>query len=80
MCMISYNMPINHVGSDGESSQTFREFMQDRIANIQNQEEWNELGRHHINLIYDDNWRDESPLNDPKNLAAPPPVSLNPRI
>ena len=72
--------PLIDQSSDGESSQTFRAFMQDRIANIQNQEEWNELGRHHLNLFYDDKWIEESPLDDPKNLAAPPPVPLNPKI
>ena len=72
--------PLTYQESDSESSQPFREMMKNRIANSQNQEEWQELARHHLNLMYDDKWIEESPQDEPKQLAAPPPVPLNPKI
>ena len=79
----SYNLsttPLIEQESDTGIMQEYRAGVQDVIANDQYRQEWNEIGRHHINLIYDNNWRDESPLDEPKNLAAPPLVPLNPRI
>ena len=71
----TYNLgttPLTHQESDSESSQPLREMLQNRIANSQNLEEWQELARHHLNLMYDDKWIEESPQDEPKNLALNP--------
>ena len=60
--------------------QTYRADVQDVLTNDQYRQDWIDIGRHHINLLYDDKWIDESPLDDPKNLAAPHTVPLNPKI
>ena len=59
--------------SDNEMLQRYRVDVQNALANNQYQQNWYDIGQHHINLIYDDNWRDDSPLDDPKNISLPPP-------
>ena len=67
--------------SDNEMLQRYRVDVQNALANNQYEQNWYDIGQHHINLIYDDNWRDDSPLDDPKNqsLPPPPPVPEDPR-
>ena len=71
--------------SDDEFSQNFREGLQRYDAQQQYINAWNDIGRHHTDLIYANDWRDESPLDDPKYHVTfdpsyiLPPVPSNPR-
>ena len=59
--------------SDPDILQIHRTNVQGAIANAQYQQDWYDIARHHIQLLYDDNWRDDSPLEDPKNISLLPP-------